>query len=158
MRQASPLLWLLASLTACSALAACGGGSPPPPALRKADAQHLIALSKRVEAAGTSCARQRAIAQVRSAASQLIDSGRVPPELQETLSSGVNALVADQPTCLPAVTASATTTTAPATPPPVPSARPTPRPKHKPKSHDHGPHGHPDHGHSHGHGHGGGDG
>jgi len=158
-RWASRLLWLLASLTACSALAACGGSSPPPPALRKADAQRLIALSQRVETAGTSCERQRAIAQVRSAASRLIDSGRVPPALQESLSSGVNALVADQPACLPAVTA-ATTTTAPtvtAAPPaqsPAPRRKPHPHPKRKaPKPpHDHGPHGHPDHGHGHGHG------
>lgn len=157
MRRASPLRWLLVSLTACSALAACGGGSAQAPALRKADAQRLIALSRQVEAAGTSCARQRAIAQVRSAASQLIDSGRIPPELQEPLSSGVNALVADGPTCLPAVTASATTPTAPTTPAPASRVHPHPHPHHghprhePPKPHDHGPHGHPGHGHGGGH-------
>jgi hypothetical protein len=157
-RPASPVLWLLASLTACSALAGCGGGGSPAPALRKADAQRLIALSKQVETAGTACRRQGAIARVRSAASQLIDSGRVPPELQEPLSSGVNALVADQPTCLPAVTASATTT-APVTPAPPPAAPTHPHgPKPKPShghghGHDHVPPGH-DHGHGHGHGHG----
>ena len=33
----------------------------------------------------------------------LVNAGRIPARLQETLSSGVNALVAETPTCLPPV-------------------------------------------------------
>jgi hypothetical protein len=155
-RRACRLLWLVASLTACSALAGCGGGTRAP-ALRADDAQRLIALSRQVETAKTACARRAAIARVRSAASQLIDDGRVPAALQETLSSGVNALVDDQPACLPSVSAPAETTTAAAATAPLPSPHPhphPPKPKPKPKPHGHepphGPHG--PHGHGHGHG------
>jgi hypothetical protein len=153
-RRAYRLLSLAASLTACSALAGCGGDRAP--ALRTADAQRLIALANQVETAKTACARRAAIARVRSAASQLIDGGRVPAALQETLSSGVNALVDDEPACLPAVAAPAATTTAPAATAPLPSPRPRP-PHHppKPKPHGHGPP-HGPHGPGHGHGHGGG--
>jgi hypothetical protein len=40
---------------------------------------------------------------------RLVNARRVPPALQESLLSGVNALVADQPTCLPDVPAATTT-------------------------------------------------
>jgi hypothetical protein len=143
-RRAFPALSLVASLTACSALAGCGGGAAP--ALRESDARHLIALAHGVEAAGTPCARQRAIARLRTSASDLIDAGRVPAALQETLSSGVNALVADEPTCLPAVAAPAATTPAPVAPAPRrhPHPHPGPPPGH---GHDHGPGHGPRHGH-----------
>jgi hypothetical protein len=80
---------------------------------------------------------------VQAEATRLVNARRVPPELQESLLSAVNALVADQPTCLPAVPAASTTTReTPAAPRPWKPHRP---PAFRP---------HPGHGHDHGHDHG----
>lgn len=62
----------------------------------------------------------------------LVNAHRIPPSLQDSLMSGVNALTAETPVCLPPVR-------------PAPAAAPPPPPKQ---------HGH-DHGHDHGHGKGG---
>lgn len=138
--------WPIASLAATSALLLAGcGGRDPGPAIPRSDAQHLIALTHRVAAAKEGCDQQRAIAQVQAEATRLVNAGRVPPALEESLMSGVNALVADQPTCLPDVPV-ATTTPKPS--PPAPRAKihvPFFRP------------GHEHHHHGHGHGHGPGD-
>ena len=90
-----------------------------------------------VAAASGSCAKQHAIAQVQAEATQLVNARRVPARLQETLLSGVNALVDDQPTCLPDVPVSTTTPT----PPPAPPKQ-TPHHGHEKEHH---------HGHGHGH-------
>jgi hypothetical protein len=114
-------LWPIASLAATSALLLAGcGGNGGGPALDRADARQLIALAKQAAAAPGGCAQQRAIARVQAEAVGLVNAHRVPPELQESLMSGVNALVADQPTCLPDVPAASTT---PAAPPPAPPAK-----------------------------------
>ncbi|HEX7083239.1 MAG TPA: hypothetical protein VF186_03920 [Gaiellaceae bacterium] len=147
MRPGCPARWLIGSLAATSALllAGCGGGSGP--ALEQADAQQLIALAHRVSTAADGCAQQKAIARVETEAHRLIAERRVPPELQEPLMSGVNALVDDQPTCLPDV---APTTTQPAVV--APPGPPGHAKGHGHEKHDHG--GHHEHGHGHGHGRG----
>jgi hypothetical protein len=151
-RQACRLRWPIASLAATSALVLAGCGGSSQPALHQADAQRLIALANRVEAAGGSCAKQHAIAQVQAEATRLVNGRRVPVRLQETLMSGVNALVDDQPTCLPDVPVS-TTTHAKPTPPPAKPEKPKQTPQAGwPRMH-HGP-GPGEHGHGHGHGHG----
>ncbi|HVV59342.1 MAG TPA: hypothetical protein VHC45_13365 [Gaiellaceae bacterium] len=131
-------------LAASSAVALAGCGGHRTPALDRTDAHRLIALANHVAAAKGGCAQQRAIDRVQSEAARLVNARRVPPELQESLVSAVNALVADQPTCLPAVPASSTTS--PARPPG------TPRPPgriHPPHVFHH----HPHRGHAHDHGH-----
>lgn len=113
-------------LTACS-------GSPKAPTLARADAQPLAALATRISHEGA-CAQRRDIQTLQQRAVSLVNARRVPEDLQEPLMSGVSALTADTPPCVP----------------PVPVQK-TPPPAPKP----HGHHGHP-HGH-HGHGHGEGD-
>lgn len=74
----------------------------------------------------------------------LVNARRVPAGLQDTLLSGINALSAEAPVCLPTVKVS----TVPATT--AQSPAPAPPPAH---GHGHG-HGPKEHGHGHGHGHG----
>jgi hypothetical protein len=110
-------------LTACSA---CGSHPAQPPTLARADAQPLIALAQRI-AGENACAQQRDIPLLQHQAIALVNARRVPPELQDTFVSGVNALAADTPPCVP----------------PVPIAIPAPPPPHGHEKHDHGKH----HGH-----------
>jgi hypothetical protein len=130
----------LALLVVLGLVAGCGGASAPH--LTRTDAQPLIDLSTRIAREGA-CAQQRDIARLSARARRLVNAHRVPASLEERLMSGVNALVADAPTCVHAP--------APVTPTVVPAAKPTPHPG--PHPHRHPPH---PHGHGHGHGHGGG--
>ncbi len=116
------MLWLIVSLSASSALAAGCGGDRGPPALARSDAAPLVALAHRIAGEGQ-CAQLRDIRLLRRRAISLANTGRVPAELEDTFLSGVNALAADAPPCLPAV-------------PPVQPAAPP-----------------PGHGKGHGHGH-----
>jgi hypothetical protein len=132
------------AIAACAVLlvaAGCGSGASQP-RLEHADAAALIDLTGRIAGEGA-CAQARDIPKLKSRAIALVNDRRVPDELQEPLISGVNALVAEQPVCLPSVPASSTT---PAVTAPVPPAA-KPKPK---RPHGHG-HPHPKH---HGHGHG----
>jgi hypothetical protein len=85
--------WQLACLTACSAavllFAGCGGKSAPK--LDRADAAPLIALARRIAHEGSG-GRARDIPRLQRRVISLINSGRVPGELQEPLSSAANAL------------------------------------------------------------------
>lgn len=90
-----------------------------------------MALAHRISTEGA-CAQRRDIQALQQHAVALVNTGRVPEQLQEPLMSGVGALTAAAPPCVPAV--------------PV---QPTPPPQ---PTHDHG-HGH-GHGHDHGHGNG----
>ena len=83
-------------------LAGCGGDGGP--RLERADAAPLVALAHRIPHEGA-CAQARDIGALRTRVTALVNAGRVPSELQETLSSGVNALAAQTPTCLPPVQA-----------------------------------------------------
>jgi hypothetical protein len=116
---------LAASLTGCSSKPS------PGPALARADARPLAALATRIAHEGA-CAQRRDIRLLQQRTVRLVNTSRVPTELQDPLMSGVNALAEDMPPCVPAVPAQNTN------PPPPPP------PKHG--------HGH-DHEHGHGHGH-----
>jgi hypothetical protein len=108
---------------------ACGAAGGPK--LSHADAGQLIALTRRIAAEGA-CAQARDIPLLQQRAIALVNAGRVDGELQEPLLSGVAALAAERPLCLPSVPAATTT------PAPLPPTRPA--------------HGHPHH-HHHGKGH-----
>jgi hypothetical protein len=133
-RSACRRLWLLVSLTACSALAGCGDG-PKPPALARADAAPLAALARRIAAEGP-CAQRRDIRLLQQHAEQLVNARRVPAALEDTLMSGVNALAADSPPCVTAPPAQPTTTPAPPAKPHGKGPKP-PKPRHD----HHGHHG-----------------
>ena len=126
-------------LTACSAalLAGCGGDGPR---LDRSDAASLIALAHRVPRE-EACAQARDIRALQARAVRLVNDGRVPAALQESLLSGVAALAEQAPVCLPKVPAS--------TPPPPPSA--SPAPSSAPGGKD-GKHGGKKHGQGHGKG------
>ena len=130
---ACPRRSLAVSLTVCSALVT-GCGSNGGPKLEHADGAALISLAHRIASEGA-CAQARDIPRLRTHAIALVNAGKVPPELQEPLMSGVGALSAEQPLCLPAVTPTTTTTTT------------APSPAHgRKRGHDHGDHGQDDEG------------
>jgi hypothetical protein len=111
-----------------------GCGQTPRPRLPSADASQLIAMTRKI-AGENACGQSQDIPKLQAQALRLINERRVPEALQEPLLSGVQALAAQTPVCLP---------TAPVAAPPAP-----------PKPHGHfGPG--PGH-HHHGHGHDGGD-
>ena len=114
------------AFAAVAFLAGCGGGAGGP-RLAHSDAAPLISLSHRIGHEGA-CAQARDIPQLRSKAVALVQTGRVPADLQEPLMSGVNALVV--PVCLPRVSVTATT-------PAVVPAAPRPKPHAPPKHHEH---------------------
>jgi hypothetical protein len=89
----------LASLAAAAVVGGCGGSEPH---LRRADVQPLVALTSRIAHEGA-CAQARDIAAVRTRALALVNRGRVPATLQEPFLSGVNALGAQAPACVPTV-------------------------------------------------------
>lgn len=95
-----------------------------PPSMARADAAPLAALARRIAGEGA-CGQARDIPVLQRRAVAVVNGGRVPARLQETLLSGVNALAVDTPPCVPPVT-------------PAPTAPSPPPPKH---GHDHG-HGH----------------
>ena len=90
---------VVASLAAVVVVGGCGGSDPH---LRRTDVQPLVALTSRIAHEGA-CAQARDIATVRTRALRLVNEGRVPAKLQESFLSGVNALGAQAPTCVPTV-------------------------------------------------------
>jgi hypothetical protein len=85
--------------------------------MARSDAAPLIALSHRISHEGT-CAQARDIPRLQHGTERLVNTHRVPAALAESLMSGVNALSAQAPVCLPPVPA--TTVVATPAPPPVP--------------------------------------
>ncbi|HEV7640664.1 MAG TPA: hypothetical protein VGO39_07355 [Gaiellaceae bacterium] len=71
------------------------------------DAAPLITLADRIPREGA-CAQARDIRALNRHTIALVNAHRIPPALQESLTSGVNALVAQTPPCLPPVTATVT--------------------------------------------------
>ena len=111
--------------------------------MARSDAAPLISLAHRIPDEPP-CAQARDIRALQAKAIVLVNAHRIPGSLQDSLMSGVNALHAQIPVCLPAVQAS--------TPPPPPTTTRTPSPQPPPapgKGHRH------DHGHEHGRGDGG---
>jgi hypothetical protein len=105
-------------------LAGCGGGGPH---LARQDAAPLISLADRISREAP-CAQARDIRAFSTLRGKLINAHKVPSALQEPLSSGVNALVAQMPPCLPSVPAATVT-------PPVVTIVPEHGNKHK-RDHD----------------------
>ena len=104
-------------------LAGCGGGGGGPH-LARDDVAPLIRLADRI-AHEAPCAQARDIRALSELRTTLVNSHKVPADLQDPFSSGVNALAALTPPCLPAVPAAAPPTT-------------TTTPEHgKPRKHDH---------------------
>lgn len=91
----------LLAATATLLLAGCGGGGPH---LARNDAAPLITLADRISREAP-CAQARDIRALDARRIALVDAHRIPSALQESLSSGVNALVALTPPCLPSVPA-----------------------------------------------------
>ena len=90
-------------LAAASAfLAGCGSAGPH---LTRSDAAPLIALTHAI-AGETACAQARDIGRLQARTIALVNAHRVPSALQDSLMSGVNALTAQAPLCLPPVPAS----------------------------------------------------
>ena len=72
--------------------------------MARQDAAPLITLADRI-AREAPCAQARDIRALDAHRIVLVNAHRIPPALQESLSSGVNALVAQIPVCLPPVPA-----------------------------------------------------
>ena len=108
-------------LLATLVLAGCGSSGPH---LARRDAAPLITLADKIAREGA-CAQARDIRALSALRLQIINAHKVPTALQEPLSSGVNALVAQTQPCLPPV----------AVAPPTPEHGPEPKPP-GPK-HDH---------------------
>lgn len=79
-------------------LAGCGGDGGPH--LAHGDAAPLISLSHRIAGEGA-CAQARDIRALQRGALRLVNSERIPRALEETFLSGVNALAATSPACVP---------------------------------------------------------
>jgi len=77
-------------------LIGCGSAGPR---LERSDAAPLIALTHRI-AHERGCAQGRDARALRVEATRIVNTGRVPAELLEPLSSAVNVLVADTATCV----------------------------------------------------------
>lgn len=118
-------------------LEGCGGGGGAH--LNRTDVAPLIALANRI-AHEAPCAQARDIRALDRQRLALLNAGKVPRTLQEPFSSGVNALVAQTPPCLPAVPAAVTPPAAPV------QVGPRGRGEHRPHGHGH------DHREHHGHG------
>jgi hypothetical protein len=113
-------------------LAGCGGGGGPH--LAQQDAAPLIKLADKISGEGA-CAQARDIRALRAQTTELVNAHRVPSALQESLSSGVNALVVQAPPCLPPVPAATVT--------PQPTITVDPKGQGKKHKHEkHGKHGH----------------
>jgi hypothetical protein len=93
--------------------------------MARQDAAPLITLADRI-AREAPCAQARDIRTLAARRTALVNAQRIPPALQESLSSGVDALVAQTPVCLPPAPAATV----------VPPAPPKPGKEPKPK-HDH---------------------
>jgi hypothetical protein len=116
-----------AVLSSALAVVLTGCGDDPQPRLAHADAAQLIALTDRIPREDA-CAQTRDIAGVSARAVQLVNSGRVPADLQEPLLAAVNALAAHTPSCVRTVTTTQV--------PPAKSKH-----GHDDKPHDNGKHG-----------------
>jgi hypothetical protein len=92
--------------------------------MTRRDAAPLIALADRI-ARESPCAQARDIRALRARTIALVNAHRVPPALQDSLTSGMNALAG--PPCLPAV-------------PKAPAPTTTVAPEHG-KKHEHHGHG-----------------
>jgi hypothetical protein len=119
--------WLRTTLLLTAlALAGCGGEEQPQ--LEKRLAQPLAAQADRVAAAldeGDSCAAARAAAKLQQQTIAAVNTGDVPPALQEELTSAVNR-VASEVECVPPP------------PPPPPAVQLEPKKKHHGKKHGKG--------------------
>lgn len=93
-------------------LAGCGGGNGGAPQLARRDTAPLITLADRISREAP-CAQARDIRALSRRMIALVNAHRVPPALQEPMSSGVNALVAQTPPCLPPVPAATVTSPTP---------------------------------------------
>ena len=103
----------LQSLAVAVLLAGCGGSGGPH--MARDDVAPLIRLADRISREGP-CAQARDIRALSARRVDLVNAHRIPRALAEPLSSGVNALVAEMPPCLPAVpptTVQPTVTTVP---------------------------------------------
>jgi hypothetical protein len=107
-------------------LAGCGGDGGPH--MARNDAAPLITLADKITHEGP-CAQARDIRRLSALRTTLVQAHKIPAALQEPLSSGVNALVAQTPVCLPPVPAATVT-------PPVVTIIPA-----QGKKHEHGHHG-----------------
>jgi hypothetical protein len=122
---------LAVSLTACSSKKSAG------PALARVDARPLVALANRISNE-RACAQRHDIHLLQQRVLALVNARRVPTGLQDTLMSGVNALAADTPPCVPSVPAPVQTTPAP---PPAPAPPAHEHHEHpKPPKHGHDQH------------------
>jgi hypothetical protein len=97
------------------------------------DARPLVALANRISNE-RACAQRRDIRLLQQRAVNLVNARRVPTDLQDPLMSGVNALAADTPPCVPAVPVQPTPPPAPA-PPPHGHDHPKPPEKHEHDKH-----------------------
>jgi hypothetical protein len=113
-----------------------GCGHTHAPRLESADAGQLIALAHKI-AGESACGQSRDIPVLRARAMALINRHRVPAALQEPLLSGVQALAAQTPVCLPTVPVAATPKLPKAKPPRHFEWRPGPGHEHH-HGHDHG--------------------
>jgi hypothetical protein len=94
------------------------------------DARPLVALANQISNE-SACAQRRDIGLLQQRAAELVNARRVPSDLQEPLMSGVNALAADTPPCVPVVPVQ------PAPPPaPAPPAHGHGHPKPEKHGHD----------------------
>jgi len=120
----------------------CGsdGGTPR---MARADVAPLIRLADRISREGP-CAQARDIRVLDRERAALVSAHRVPSALAGSLASGVDALVAQMPVCVPAVARSA-----PPPPPPPPEPPPATPPEDRKGKHDKH-----DKQSKHGHGHG----
>ena len=125
--------WLALTLVA---VAASGCGAAATPRLQHADANRLIALTHRIAGEGK-CAQAQDIPKLQAQTIALVNAHRVPRALEEPLLSGVQALGAEVPVCLPSVPAAPV---APVVTHPAPHPHPgPPHPPPPPHHHGHGP-------------------
>ena len=75
-----------------------GCGSKSTPKLERVDAAPLLALAHRI-GGEEACAQARDIPRLQARAIALVNSGRVPDDLQEPMMSAVGAVTAAQPSC-----------------------------------------------------------
>jgi hypothetical protein len=103
--------------------------------MARQDAAPLIRLADKISLEAP-CAQARDIQALSDLRIKLINAHKVPSSLQDPLSSGVNALVAQTPPCLPAVPATTTVE-----PPPTTTIVPEHEKKRKHGHHGKGGHG-----------------
>jgi hypothetical protein len=75
-----------------------GCGSKSTPKLERVDAAPLLALAHRI-GGEEACAQARDIPRLQARAIALVNSGRVPDDLQEPMMSAVGAVTAARPSC-----------------------------------------------------------